>query len=557
MSGGDEQRPRLGPWDGLPNHCVAVLLSERLRSIGSGLDLEDLSGWLEARVPAVAVRVLRDPSRQLREMAPVLTDWGAQRLVLGLAPGEYAAGEVQVQARKAGLDPLGVVAIDLGSHAAVWEPLPVATERARLLLAGAVARVRAFPGSRPENLKASLSVSVSRRALFTLSTHEYRAVPSVSWDRCAASRGCYLCVSACRVGAIRPVNGHIEVNKTRCEGCGRCMSICPRGAIQYPGNSISELGAEIAALLDPSLSELAPRGILFVCRASLPGLEAMAREGRCYPAGWLPVTVPCTGMLSPALFLQCLAAGAAGVGVEPCDGLCSFGQDSIVEERVAFCQDLLELMSAPPELVRLCPVAGGESLDWPLPPAPQRDTDSPFHRLVGALTRDPGVSAEALLYLAHAYGAPHDLTLARTQSPFGVVELDPAGCTACGACVAVCPTGALSIEDESDTTRIGFDAALCPACGLCVPRCPEGDGGVLRLLRQVGLGRLRSGRATLFQSQRLTCRACGGPIAAAAMVSRLAEMLGEQYTSLAATITRYCSQCRGTPAVLRASRSEQ
>ncbi len=557
MSGGYARSPTLRPVDGRAHPHVAVLLSERLRSIGSGVDVEELGGWLEARMPAVTVHVLTDPRRQLREMASILTDCGAQRLVLGLGPGEYSAGEVQAQAQKAGLDPLGIVAIDVGSQAAVWEPAPLATERARLLLAGGIARARAFPGSRPENLKASLSVSVSRRALFTLSAHEYRAVPSVSPDRCAANRGCYLCVNACRVGALRLVEGHVEVSKTRCQGCGRCMSICPRDAIQYPGNSISELGAEITTLLDPSLSELGPRGILFVCRGSLRGLESMAQDGRRYPAGWLPVVVPCTGMLSPALFLQCLAAGAVSVGVVPCGGLCTFGQDSIVEERVAFCQELLELMSAPPGLVRVCPVADGASLDWPLPSVSRGDTDSSFPRLVGGLSRDPGVSAGAMLYLAHAYGAPEDLTLMLPQSPFGVVDLDAAGCTACGACVAACPTGALSMEDEGDSTCISFDSALCCACGLCVPRCPEGDRGVLRLTRQVDLRRLRSGRATLFRSQRLTCRACGAPITAAAMVSRLAEMLGDQYTSLAATITRYCSHCRGTPAVLRGTKSEQ
>jgi ferredoxin len=43
-------------------------------------------------------------------------------------------------------------------------------------------------------------------------------------------------------------------------------------------------------------------------------------------------------------------------------------------------------------------------------------------------------------------------------------------CTHCGACVTVCPAGAL-ITDKK-TMMIVFDNAKCIACGLCIPACP-------------------------------------------------------------------------------------
>jgi ferredoxin len=43
-------------------------------------------------------------------------------------------------------------------------------------------------------------------------------------------------------------------------------------------------------------------------------------------------------------------------------------------------------------------------------------------------------------------------------------------CTHCGACTAICPTGALSIERPSMLVR--FDPDKCSACGLCVAACP-------------------------------------------------------------------------------------
>lgn len=43
-------------------------------------------------------------------------------------------------------------------------------------------------------------------------------------------------------------------------------------------------------------------------------------------------------------------------------------------------------------------------------------------------------------------------------------------CTECGACITICPTGALSMDPDS--RHIHFDADKCIACEACVPVCP-------------------------------------------------------------------------------------
>ncbi len=43
-------------------------------------------------------------------------------------------------------------------------------------------------------------------------------------------------------------------------------------------------------------------------------------------------------------------------------------------------------------------------------------------------------------------------------------------CTQCGACTAVCPTGALSIRRPE--MAVVFDQQKCSVCELCVPACP-------------------------------------------------------------------------------------
>jgi ferredoxin len=50
------------------------------------------------------------------------------------------------------------------------------------------------------------------------------------------------------------------------------------------------------------------------------------------------------------------------------------------------------------------------------------------------------------------------------------IKRDQNRCTHCGACTAVCPTGALSIQRPEMT--VIFNQKKCSVCELCVPACP-------------------------------------------------------------------------------------
>jgi ferredoxin len=70
--------------------------------------------------------------------------------------------------------------------------------------------------------------------------------------------------------------------------------------------------------------------------------------------------------------------------------------------------------------------------------------------------------------LAPEGSALRQIRLRRTAYP-AIARVDPEQCTACGVCEAVCPAGAISVDDVA---RI--DAARCAGCGLCVAECPQG-----------------------------------------------------------------------------------
>ena len=50
------------------------------------------------------------------------------------------------------------------------------------------------------------------------------------------------------------------------------------------------------------------------------------------------------------------------------------------------------------------------------------------------------------------------------------IKRDDKKCYQCGACTAVCPTGALSIRRPE--MEVLFDTGRCSACELCVAACP-------------------------------------------------------------------------------------
>lgn len=61
----------------------------------------------------------------------------------------------------------------------------------------------------------------------------------------------------------------------------------------------------------------------------------------------------------------------------------------------------------------------------------------------------------------------------------GIVEVDPALCTACKLCENACPISCIVIGIEKrdkvrGMTEIAVDAGKCMYCGLCVEPCPTG-----------------------------------------------------------------------------------
>jgi L-aspartate semialdehyde sulfurtransferase ferredoxin len=115
-----------------------------------------------------------------------------------------------------------------------------------------------------------------------------------------------------------------------------------------------------------------------------------------------------------------------------------------------------------------------EQVDKPIVSKLVRDFDIDFNILKASITP----REEGLLVL--------EITGEESNYERGLVYLESCGvaiqplsqdirrndekCTHCGACIAVCPTDALSVERDSMLVR--FDDEECVACELCIKACP-------------------------------------------------------------------------------------
>lgn len=521
---------------------TAVLLCQRLETRGSGLGLDAISNWLQGQVPEICVRIESGPC--CNSAWSLVAPMGApKRLILGLCSRNHSALELEAQARKAGLDPFGVEVMNLGVYCSQVFPRSQATDMAKVLLEGAIAAVEVFHESRPDSVKPVLSwdQKVSRRALFTLPPVRYEPVASIRREDCNAPKGCRVCATTCPREALDLSEEKLMVlDKSRCTGCGACVSVCPEKAIDLPGISPQQIDARLTALLKDQSSAIGPRGILFACADGVSALEELTQKGASYPLGWLPVEVPCIGMVTPAWHLQCLNLGAVAVGVLPCGGEnCRFEKPEIIQGRVDYSRQVLSLLGDSSERIKLLDPSDEAELIRFLSGLSGDNKVNGSNYAQSASLFTARATTEALLGLGEKYGASCDGKLDHPHSPVGNVDISD-GCTACGTCASVCPTGSIALEQNQNGLALTFDAQHCIGCGECAPLCPE---KVVTVKRTTDFGRLKQGKSLLYRTDEARCVTCGGPIAPQEMLNKIASLLGND--PALPIITQYCLSCRG------------
>jgi ferredoxin len=126
----------------------------------------------------------------------------------------------------------------------------------------------------------------------------------------------------------------------------------------------------------------------------------------------------------------------------------------------------------------------------------------------------------AFAELHRAAPTPVDSVALRPPSPFGGLDVRADGCTLCLACVAACPTTALSDNPERPILR--FAESLCVQCGLCARTCPE---KVIALVPRLDFAAWRAPARVAKEEEPFPCIRCGTPFGTRSTIERVRAKL--------------------------------
>ena len=402
--------------------------------------------------------------------------------------------------------------------------------------------LRADPGDPTAVLKAVL------KARDLVGSFDKPRYVSYSADLCAHSRskivGCTRCLDLCPTGAITPAGDHVAIDAYICAGCGQCAAVCPTGAAAYALPPADALMRKLRSLLTAyrDAGGVQPAIILVHDEAhGVPLIDALARFGDGLPANVLPIAVNEVTQVGLEAITAALAYGAAAVRLllrakprhdtaglertlalaEPIFAGLGFGigrAATIETDDPDSLADALRTIGSPDAAPRPASF---------LPIGPKRD-----------------VLRLALRELQRAAPIPVDVVALPAGAPFGAVEINVEGCTLCLACVAACPTGALSDNPERPMLRFAEDA--CVQCGLCKATCPE---KVITLRPQLDFRAATASARVLKEEEPFHCIRCNKPFGVKSTIERVsAKLEGKhwmfQNSAQRLDVIKMCEDCR-------------
>ncbi len=311
--------------------------------------------------------------------------------------------------------------------------------------------------------------------------------------RFSTRASCRKCQEVCPVGGISFSHDRPVVDE--CNGCGFCSAVCPNGVFSLKDNGDS--------FLLNRCRELANQygHVLVYCTAH-------TGEGAKFTHG-LPVT--CLGRLAPELLVGMVGeSGSIQILKQKhvCTGCALHRGGELFDQWELRTRTLLECLGYSGELKIITDLDQGELVRRISQPpvrvncTNRRDFFSSMFRgarqapvvvldsILGPPRRQPtpGVGDETgrspsprqELFLTYINRLVKSDRLHHPLAGVRVVEPDGA-CYFCGACVRLCPTGALR-RAEVDKYTISLCIPRCTGCGLCGEICPQ---AVLRSTREV------------------------------------------------------------------------
>jgi ferredoxin len=290
-------------------------------------------------------------------------------------------------------------------------------------------------------------------------------------NRLNRAAACDRCARACAVDAISIVNGQVQVDEERCVQCGACIQTCPVEVFNGR-DPLPSLLTCVDNIVEKQVLEL-------VCSIQqTPPAYSRKTDAIVRVQG-------CLASLAPSAYIGTLALGVQQliVRTDACQDCPLNPAHDTIHQAISAAQRILSGRGEGDRLVEQ---------SAPLHPShkPVYSTRNPplsrrrfFSHLVGQnetiiagllspaypLLEGKNISRERVRLLA-ALGRLPPRQDVPADLPFAAI-CAAEGCTACGTCDRVCPTGALHLDKSDVAYQLIFDTAACVDCGQCIALC--------------------------------------------------------------------------------------
>ena len=123
----------------------------------------------------------------------------------------------------------------------------------------------------------------------------------------------------------------------------------------------------------------------------------------------------------------------------------------------------------------------------------------------------------------------------------GKPEFHEDECTGCGACVQVCPSGALSMQDINGKRILTIRWDICIFCGQCQANCLTEKGIILSEEFDLAITEKRENLIQTIEKKLVICNGCGEVIAPYEQILWVAKRLGPLVYTNASLMLFYSS----------------